>query len=333
MRRLLVAGLLSACALGASAQTEVMTRSEAQRLGCLAKAANPPRYPVRGKLDREYGAMRLLLKFSKPDAKPVVEVLFNSAREDMQDQVFDYVSRYRLPCLLPEDGVVTAVQDFTFQNNDRDPTPMPVEAGAGDRPPLCVVMPRRELDYTMGIGRPEAEHLVAEIIFNGDGEQPPDVRFTYSSASARFEKAVRDWVSEYRMPCRTAKDKQRIVEQRFSMFPNNKRRYGFKRERFPLIEFLAMTREPMKLSARFDLKTMGCPFKVDFVIGGGGFPHQASVRGPADPNKVGFLAWLQALQLDFKSEDMANDLFGSQLQVDVPCGTLDLQGESTSSGG
>lgn len=327
MRRVFVAALLGACVLGVSAQTEVVSRSEAQRLGCLVKAANPPRYPQRGKLDREDGAMRVLLKFTRADAKPDVEVLMNTAREDMQDQVFDYVARYRLPCLQPEDGPVTAVQDFSFRNNDLDPTPLPLEGTAAGRPPLCVVMPRRAMDYHMGIGRPEAEHVVAEITFSGDGQQPPQVRFSYSSGSARFEAAVQEWVAEYRMPCRTAQDKPRTVEQHFSMFPSTKRRYGFKRERFALMEFLAMTREPLKLSGHFDFNTMGCPFKVDFVLGGGSYANQASVRGPTDPNKVGFLAWLQALQFDFKSADMANDLFGSRLQVDVPCANLNLSGE------
>lgn len=327
MRKLLVAALLCGFAFGASAQTEVLVRSEAQRLGCLVRPDGPPRYPQRNKLDREDGAMRLLLKFVKPDAKPVVEVLFNAAREDMQDQVFDYVARYRLPCLKPEDGEVSAVQDFSFQNNDRDPTPMLADSHADDRTPLCVVMPRRALDYRMGMGRPETEHLVAEIAFKGDGRQPPEVRFTYSKASARFEQAVREWVSEYRMPCRTAQDKPRVIEQRFSMYPDNKRRVGFKRERFPLPEFLGMTRDAAKLRANFDLKTMGCPFKVNFVVGGGDYPNKATVTGPADPNKAVFLAWLRGLQLDFKTEDIANDLFGSQLQIDVPCGTLNLAGE------
>lgn len=325
MRRWFIAVLVGTAAHGASAQTEVLPRSEAQRLGCLVKPTKPPRYPERNKLDREYGAMRLLLKFSKPNAKPTVEVLANSAREDMQDQVFDYVARYRLPCLQPEDGVVSAVQDFTFQNHDRDPTPMPAEPG--EQTPLCVVMPRRAMDYKIGWSRPQAEHLVAEITFKGDGQQPPEVKFTYAKASASLEQTVRDWVSEYRMPCRKAEDKPRTIEQRFSMFPDSKRRYGFKRDRFSLMDFLGMTREPRKLQAHFDLKTMACPFNVSFVLGGGGLPHQATVAGPVDPNRVGFLRWLETLQFDFKSEEVANDLFNSQLQIDVPCGTLNLAGE------
>jgi hypothetical protein len=332
MRRFLVAALLSACALGTSAQTEVVTRSQAQRLDCLVKPANPPRYPLRETPDHGEGAMRVLLKFSKPDTEPAFEVLFNSAREDMQDQVFDYVSRLRLPCLLPEDGVVTAVQDFSFKNHDRDPTPMPTDSAIGDQPPLCVVMPRHELDYIQRTSQPETENLVAQITFTGDGQQPPEVKFIYAKASSRFERAVRRWVSEYRMPCRTAQDKPRTVEQWFSMFPRNFH-YGLKQDRFSLAEFIARTREPKKLKAHFELKTMGCPFSLTFVLGGGGYANRTYMPGPTDPNKVGLRRWLETLQFDFASEAMAEDLFGSHIQIDVPCETLDLQGESVASGG
>lgn len=331
MRRLLMTGMLSACALSAFAQTEVVTPSEAQKLGCLVKPAEAPRYPEQNKLDRAQGSMRLLLKFSKPDSKPAVEVLFNSAREDMQDRVYDYVAGYRLPCLQPEDGEVSAVQDFSFQNNDLDPTPIPMNAK--DRSPLCIVTPRRDLDYQLSlIGRPKAEHLVALITFRGGPEQPPEVTFAYSNASSRYEQAVRERVSEYRMPCRTVQDKPRTVEQRFSMYPATKRRHGFTQERFPLMNFLAMTRDPKRLKAHFDLNTMGCPFSVNFVLGGGGYPHEASVKGRRDPNTLGFLRWLAALEFDFKSEDAANDLWGSELQVDVPCGTIDLAGDPAGGG-
>lgn len=329
MRRFLIAGVLGACALGASAQTEVVKLSEARRLDCLVKPGSPPRYPEHDKLDRREGSMRLLLKFTQPNAKPAVEVLFNSAREDMQDLVERYVAGYRLPCLKPEDGEVRAVQEFDFRNTDRDPTPMSPPPDA--QGPLCVVMPRQGLDYRMGFGRSEAEHLIAHITFKGDGQQPPDVTFAYVKASKSLQDAVREWVAGYRMPCRTAQDKPRTIEQSFSMHPDNKRRYGFKRERFSLREFLGLMKEPGKRPAYFDLNTMACPFKVDFTIGGEGLPHNASVPGPIDPNRVGFLHWLKGLQFDFKSDDMANDLWGTRLQVDVPCGVINFKGESGAS--
>ncbi|MFG6457467.1 hypothetical protein [Roseateles sp. BYS96W] len=328
MRSLFVAGVLGAFALGASAQTEIVTPSEAQRLGCLVKPGKAPRYPQHDKLDRAHGAMRLLLKFKQPDEKPTFEVLFNSAREDMQDQVERYVSGYRLPCLKPEDGEVRAVQEFSFQNDERDPAPIPPDVQG--RPPLCIVMPRRALDYDMGLtlGRPGAEHLVAVITFAGDGQQPPSVAFSYAKASARFEQAVREWVAGYRMPCRTAQDRPRSVEQTFSMFPKGGRRHGFKHDRFTLMEFIKLMREPWKQPVHFDLNTMGCPFKVDFIVGGEGRPHRASVPGSRDPNKVDFLRWLGGLQFNLQSDDVANDLFGSRLQVDVPCGVVSFTADA-----
>ncbi len=78
----------------AHAQTEVLTQS----LACLAKPEKPPTYPKRHSLDRGDGGMRVMLSFTKPDASPQVEVLFNSAREDMQDEVHRYLRHYRLPC-------------------------------------------------------------------------------------------------------------------------------------------------------------------------------------------------------------------------------------------
>lgn len=324
MHRLLIAAGMSLLAGAALAQTEVVPRSEAQRLACLVQPAQPPRYPQRDKLDRSYGAIRVMLKFTRPDAPPAVELLVSQAREDMLKEVLDYVGGYRLPCLQAAEGMVTAVQDFSFSNHDRDPTPMPADTEG--RSPLCIVMPRKDLDYNMGpvFGRLKAEHLVAEITFEGDGAQPPRVKFIHSDASTRYEAAVRDWVAGYRMPCRKTEDPPRTVEQTFSMYPAAKPRYGLTRERFSLVEFLKMTREPAALRGHFDLNTMACPFRVDYVIGGGSYPNQAIIPGPANPNQQGFLAWLRGLQLAFKSEDMANDLFGTRLQIDVPCGTVSL---------
>lgn len=330
MRRLLVMALLGVCALSAEAQTEVATPSEAQSLGCLVKPAEIPRFPTRDKLDLGFGAMRLLLTFSRPDAPPEVQVLLNTAREDMQDQVHAYVAKMRLPCLKPGDGTVSAVQDFNFYNGSRDLTPMPenpVSPGFS-----CLVMPRTGMNYTQGRRREEVQHVVARIAFTGDGQQAPEVTFIYSNGTSRYEQVVREWVSQFRMPCRTAEDKPRVIQQQFTMHPDDRRRYGFTRDRVGLMEFLAMTREPQKLQAYFDMNTMNCPFSVSYVVGGGPIANQASAGPKRDPNRVAFLRWIESLPLDFKTAEVANNLFGTGLQIDVPCGTLDLKGAPAPSG-
>lgn len=329
MRKAIMMWALALCALSALGQTEIQTPSPAQSLSCLTKPGKPPRYPTRDKLDHANGAMRVQLKFSKPDEAPAVEVLFNSAREDMQDQVFDYLRAYRLPCLTPQDGTVSAVQEFNFSNSDLDATPLPPEPRK-DSPPFCLVMPRKDMSG-FGLGflgnLQEAEHVVAVSTFNGDGSQPPEVKIIHSSGMGRFEDAVRERLAEYRMPCRTGREGPQSFQQQFSMTPNNVKRYGFARSNLGLVEFLRMTRDVDKLRAHYDFDTMACPFKVHYVFyGGGAVPNEAHVAGKRDPNKLPFLRWLSGLALNVTARQ-ANGLFGSPLQINVPCGTLDLGGE------
>lgn len=319
--------VIGALAGAARAQTEVRERSAAQLLACLVKPDKAPDFPVKNRVDRGFGGMRVLLKFSKPDAAPEVEVLFNSARQDMQDEAYRYLARLRLPCLSPKDGVVTAVQEFSFVNTDREATPLDGGDRAGE-PPFCLVMPRRDMRQFDGLGHQNIEHVIATATFTGDGRQPPEVKILHTTGSRRFEAAVRERLAEYRMPCRQGTEAPQSLQQQFSMFPGEKPRYAFHREALGLVEFLRMTREPGQLRAAYDLNTMGCPFKVDFTVYGGALPNEAKARGPLDPNKLPFLSWLAGLQLAFKDEAQANALFGSQLQIDVPCGTLDLPGEA-----
>lgn len=327
---LCVAAVAMAVLTGAAtAQTEVRERSAAHSLSCLVKPDKAPEYPVKDKVDRGFGAMRVLLRFSKPDAAPDVEVLFNSARQDMQDQAYRYLSRLRLPCLRPADGVVTAVQEFSFVNTDRDATPLELERPDGE-PPFCLV-PRRDMPRYDGLGRLDIEHVVAAATFTGDGRQPPEVKVLYSTGSRRFEAAVRERLAQCRMPCRQGGEGPQSFQQQFSMFPTDRPRYAFRREALGLVEFLRMTRDAGKLRAAYDFDTMGCPFKVDYVVYGGAVPNEAKARGASDPNRLPFLDWLAGLPIAFTNEGQASAMFGSQLQIDVPCGTLNLRGEEPAS--
>jgi hypothetical protein len=327
MRRVL--GVLAAALLAGvvQAQTEVVVKSRAQSLACLVKPAKAPQYPDRDKRLGNAGAMRVLLKFSKPDAAPAVELLFSSALQEMQEEVQRYLAGYRLPCLTAEDGTVTAVQEFSFSNVDRDPTSLDRPRREGE-PPFCLVVPPNDMgDLWSAMDRMEVEHVVAAATFAGNGQQPPEVEFLYSTRSKRFEDMVRAQLAKYRMPCRTGSEKPQGFQQQFSVIPERRQLARFKREPFALLEFLRMTREPEKLKASFDFKTMGCPFKVTYHVYGGAVPNEAYVAGPVDPNKLPFLRWLAGLQVAFKNDMQANELFGSELQIDIPCGALVLSDE------
>lgn len=320
--RLLAALFLWAGLTGlAQAQTDSTPPSPAQSLGCLKRPDGTISYPAHHRFDRSHGFMRLRLHFEKADAAPRVEVLANTAREDMQDRVYRYVADYRLPCLKAEDGTVSAVQEFDFSNSSMEALPVPETAQR--RLPFCPVMPRKDMDRIMTLSR-SVEHVVLAATFTGDGEQAPEVKVLHSTGDRVVEQEAIERVKTYRMPCRTGKEEPQVMQQRFTMVPAGHRRYVLKQETFSLVEFLSMTQGARQLKANFDFNTMGCPFKVNYTIYGPALPNELRVGGKRDPNRAPFLKWLGERQIAFGSDKQANELFGQTLQIQVPCGQLDL---------
>jgi len=303
--------------------TDVTPPTPAQSLACLQRDASAPKFPERNAIDHGWGLIRVLLRFDQPDAKPKVEILTNTAREDMQDEVLRYLSSYRLPCLKATEGVVSAVQEFNFNNSDRDPVPLEGE----HRPPLCLVMPRQDLSTNYPRAS-EIQNLVLDIVFDGDGKKEPEARVVYSSGLREFEDDAVEFARQYRMPCRTGSEAPRIVRQSFSFVPYNATKYAFKREAFSLGEFLGLTQGIQAVDVDFDFKTMGCPFKVLYEAFGPHLPNEVTVSGKQDPNRAPFLRWLRERQIAFQSKKQARSLFGSLLQIDVPCTRLELHPEA-----
>ena len=321
--RLVAALFMSAVLAGvAHAQTDSTPPSAAQSLSCLEQPSSNLSYPEKHRFDRVHGFMRLRLHFEKPDAAPRVEVLSNTAREDMQDRVYRYVADYRLPCLKPEDGTVSAVQEFNFSNSAVEALPVP--EAPQRRQPFCIVMPREDMESLSSLSS-AVQHVVASALFMGKGDQAPEVKLLHSTGDKRLEAAVVERVRAYRMPCRTGQEEPQVMRQQFTFVPAGHRRAVLKTEAFTLAAFLGMTQGARQLSAFFDFNTMNCPFKVNYSILGPSLPNEVTTGGARDPNRVPFLRWLRERQLAFSSQRQANELFGQTLQIQVPCGQLDLQ--------
>ena len=100
-------------ACGARAQVaELPSPADAQTLGCLQRGTGKPSYPDRDLQLRSTGTVRLSLRFTAPDRRPDVAVLFRAASDAMAEEVEWHVRDYRLPCL--GGAPVTAVQEFVF---------------------------------------------------------------------------------------------------------------------------------------------------------------------------------------------------------------------------
>jgi hypothetical protein len=306
----------------AAAQIQpVESLSPARSLSCLVTPKEALRYPAQDKFDRQSGLVRVQLHFENADTPPRVQILANTAREDMSSMVQDYVRKYRLPCLGGSDGTIIAVQDFTFSNTEQQP--LPVSGTEGPKPDFCVIAPTDPVP-TPAMGSDESEHVILEFNFDGDGQSPPKISTAFSTGWERLERVVRNWASQYRMPCRHAGDPPFTAKQKFSFIPASGRSHQWKTEVFSLPEFLRMTRDPASLTADFDLNTMDCPFLVNYTTNNPHLPNVAQSSFPENPNRIGFLKWLAELQLNFANKRQANDLFGSTLQIQVPCGQLQL---------
>ncbi|MGM9516342.1 hypothetical protein ACS5PK_18980 [Roseateles sp. DB2] len=328
--RLLAAFVISAALGGAAqAQTDSTPPSAAQSLSCLRLPSAALSYPAKHRFDRSHGLMRLRLHFEKPDAAPRVEVLANTAREDMQDRVYRYVDDYRLPCLRPEDGTVSAVQEFNFSNSAMEELPVPETPQR--RLPFCLVMPREDMRAPMSLSQ-QVQHVVASALFSGTGDQPPEVKILHSTGDRRIEEAVIERVQSYRLPCRTGQQEPQVMRQQFTFVPAGHRRFVLKQDAFSLVDFLSMTQGAQQLKAFFDFDTMNCPFKVNYTMYSPALPNEVAVGGKRDPNRIPFLRWLRERQLAFSSERQANELFGQKVQIQVPCGRLDLQPDTAAAG-
>jgi hypothetical protein len=324
----LLSWAIACSATAASGTTDVSPPSPAQSLSCLQRPEQSPKFPERGNYDRASGFARVKLQFTAPDKAPNVQLLANSLREDMLDVVTRYLDRYRLPCLQPTDGTVSAVQEFEFSNSQKAPLPLaPDETTPRGRLEVCYTRPKQELVFDgLSAGR-EVSNVVITMTFSGDGGQPPEVKVLHEQAAPFAADTVVEWARWSRMPCRKAGDPPVVLRQMFRLYPPGVQRQVLKVEQLSLVDFLGMTENPHAEGPRFDFNTMACPFNVNYAIYGPALPNEVT-DGEKKPDRAIFLDWLARQNLRFSSPKQARALFGEDLQIRVPCGRLDLQAKT-----
>lgn len=324
----LLSWAIAGSAMAASGTTDVSPPSPAQSLSCLQRPEQPPKFPERGNYDRTGGFARVKLQFTAPDKAPDVQLLANSLREDMLDVVTRHLGRYRLPCLQPADGTVSAVQEFEFSNSQKAPLPLaPDETTPRGRLEVCYTRPKQDMVFdVLNAGR-EVNNIVIAMTFAGDGEQPPEVKVLHAQAVPFAVDTVVEWARWSRMPCRKAGESPVVLRQSFRLYPPGLQRQVLKVEQLNLVDFLAMTENPQAEGVRFDFNTMACPFNVNYTMYGPALPNEVT-DGEKKPDRAIFIDWLARQNLKFSSPKQARALFGEDLQIRVPCGQLDLQAKT-----
>lgn len=309
----------------ALAQTRVAELSPAQALSCLQRPERPPKFPAwrSGHASQDTGFVRVMMHFQAPDQAPRIELMANTASEAMQDQVFSYLRWYRLPCLQPSDGVVKAVQEFSFRNSPNLPFPVPPEPSPEADSKSCLVMPRKGISaWSMGH---DLSHVLVQFRFTGGAGAEPEVKLRYSNAAPSLQKLVQAYVAQYRMPCRVDGDKAAEFEQQFTFKPEaSVRRVVFARP-LALDALLALLENRQGLDAIFDLDTMACPFTLRYAVQQPALPNQVTQAGKPEASRLPLIQWLAAQRLAIQDATLLNQMFGSTLEVHVGCGKLDLR--------
>lgn len=264
--------------------------------------------------------MRFKLSFEFGVVKPKVEVLHASVVAELQDLAFEYVEGFRIPCLQPTDPRVSIVQEVAFSGApDADPLALIDQAGQQ----ACVVMPREGIKYVSRL-QTGGESVIAYVRFAGDAQSEPRITFGYSSGNPHFEEAVRDYLSKYRMPCRSSSDPPFFLEQEFKLRLPDDQPFVLTRTDFSLRELLGFVEDSQNLKADFDLDSMACPFKVALAMRQPKLRNQVKEIGPTNANRIALLRWLSELRFAWKSEQQAQDLFNSRVTVTIPCGVVKL---------
>ncbi|HEV6967416.1 hypothetical protein [Roseateles sp.] len=322
----------------AQAQIVELDRPDSQALSCLQKTGPAIRYPAQDEAIRAPGHLRLSLKFTAPDRAPEVTVLFRAASEAMLDQVRWFVRGYRLPCLPADGAAVLAVQEFEFKPRVTDPitwtAPRAVveqEARAAQDSPkalTCLRTPKTPPEFAGTPWQGEIANVFVELTFTAP-DSPPAVKVAYAGANASGTQidAVTEYVQRYRLPCMAPGGKPYSVQQQFQFRPYGAGARVFK-DAVPLRTFLASIKGIRGMQARFDLRTMGCPFQVAWTLGKPALDNRVGQIGTPDLNRTEFLVWLAGLQMDLKERSF-EELLGQTVIIDVPCGTLNLGGDAT----
>lgn len=316
-----------ACA-SALAQTPVTELSPAQSLSCLQRPERLPKFPDwrSGQTSQRAGFVRVMMHFQAPDQAPRIELMANTANEAMQDQVFSYLSWYRLPCLQPADGVVKAVQEFSFRASAQDPVPVPPDAEPEAGPKSCLVMPRNSLSI-WSVGH-RLSHVLVEARFAGGGAAEPEIKLLYSNAPSSAEQAVRAHLAQYRMPCREEGDKAYVFEQHFAFLPEASVRPVAIARPLALEALLDMFENRQRLDAAFSLDSMACPFTLRYQVRQPALPNEVTQEGQPEASRLPLISWLASQRLAITDETLLNRMFGTELKIKVGCGQVDLRPSS-----
>lgn len=292
----------------------------AAHLACL-KAQIPTVLNAAAPADGEPRLMRARMVFTAADAPPTLTWLWKGD-DAATDLLASALRASRMPC-LESPARQAVVQEFWW-------TPGTGALEAGEAWPLrargqtqdaqlCYVKPAGGLPVSQQ--PPGPSKVLFRFRFLQAGE-PPEVEIEHRTGAAIFAMDARRYVRRYQA-CADGRTKLGAWhEQIFEAAPPGAVRP--QPRAFELDELLGRVRDAKALRARFDTRTMNCPFQVDLQMYQPARNNQVSVAGGRDANRHAFLSWLERLRLDLPPDEEAA-LFYETVKVNVPCQVVEMK--------
>jgi hypothetical protein len=316
-RSVLVTGLFLLLAGLAQAQA-IEDRTAHQRFACLQRERELEPLAAKTPELHNAGVLRLQLKFVAADKPPRVEVLHSQGDADMERIAKRYVEGYRLPCLHAKDHPVEVVQEFSFH---RWGTEAPVHV-AGEAKLAKVQTPTSQHLLTSDRVFEPGKALV-EFSFV-EGREEPEVRLIFAGVNRGMQRNLESHVRQYRLDADVPRPFTARQQFNFVSYDTKGTKYRLSQDEFKLIDFLRMTTNVREHLVDIDLDSMACPFAVRVNLRQPYEPNGVFELETQDPNRAYLLNWLSKLQLRFSSEAQQQDLYGSDMRIQIPCGRLNL---------
>lgn len=283
-----------------------------------------PAVPVALRAQHFKGEVRVELRFSRGDRPPAFRVLEVSAPggegRQLAESVRSHARHLRLPCLSRGSAGLTLVRTYRFDHRGEyvlhalmDRHKDPRSRGARD----C-------LTHISGATRP-AESLAG---LPGEGrmvlrarfvapDQAPAVEAFHMPPAAPARDFARKWVGGLRVPCLEGDP----IELTFA-FQFRWEGQAFGLNDLTLPQLLRHAR-PRPDAQSWDTQAMACPFDLVLWYGQPQLPNIVLGLVSDHPARGAMLERLVGLELNLQPAQI-NAVFGSQVDVHVPCGSFVL---------
>lgn len=304
-----------------------MALAPSPALACLtlpAGAAARPEYPPEALERKEGGVVRVQLVFRYPDQRPDVKILHSSDMSLLDTVVEKHVRQYRVPCMQPDAGPVTLLQEYSFDPDGRSRV---MASAPRDEADLARAAQMECLRHKIAGSKPvypqgslrleEQGTLLAKMHFTAP-DQPPSLEWVAATPHKNLRRSVEEYAEGLTLPCQHDGPIDVIIAYHFVI--DGGARTSFKDIKLPTL--LGASKD-LATPAFFDLNSMACPFDVRLTYHRPFAKNRVEQLDTLNPAREPLLNWLAALTLNLTDAKQL-PLYGNKMIVSVPCGKIDL---------